>query len=124
ASAFRRLHGGTEAYLQNLIPALVTRGHEILFCAGREGDRSRSALELPSGMSACCADELGPEATLARARDFRPQLIFCHRLDDLELERRLLALCPGVFFAHNYYGTCISGAKTRSFPRPTPCERV
>jgi glycosyltransferase involved in cell wall biosynthesis len=28
-----------------------------------------------------------------------------------------------VFFAHNYYGTCISGAKTFKSPVVTPCDR-
>ena len=31
---------------------------------------------------------------------------------------------PRVFFAHGYYGTCISGAKTTSFPNVVPCTRT
>src|SRR5205807_4212111 len=73
---------------------------------------------------AWCAQELGAGEVLLRARTFAPDVIFCHRLDDLAMEGALLVLAPGVFFAHNYYGTCISGTKTHSFPRPTPCKRT
>ena len=40
-----------------------------------------------------------------------------------EVERRTLDIAPAVFFAHNYYGTCISGAKTFKNPVVTPCDR-
>src|SRR2546423_8225430 len=32
-------------------------------------------------------------------------------------------VAPAVFFAHAYYGTCISGAKTFKRPTVTPCDR-
>jgi len=35
----------------------------------------------------------------------------------------VLDIAPAVFFAHNYYGTCISGAKTFKTPVVTPCGR-
>jgi len=40
-----------------------------------------------------------------------------------ELEARILKIAPAVFFAHAYYGTCISGAKMFKSPTPTPCSR-
>ena len=40
-----------------------------------------------------------------------------------QVERRTLDIAPAVFFAHNYYGTCISGAKTFKNPVVTPCDR-
>jgi len=33
-------------------------------------------------------------------------------------------LAPGIFFAHDYKGTCISGLKARKFPTPAPCNRL
>ena len=123
-SAFRRIQGGAESYLENIIPALAGRGHQIAFCAEREGDSNRPLIALPPPASQWCIAELGAQQALQRARHFAPELVFCHRLDDLGFERALQALGPSVFFAHNYYGTCISGSKTRSFPRPTPCPRI
>src|SRR5256885_5474959 len=40
-----------------------------------------------------------------------------------ELEAEMLKVAPAVFFAHAYYGTCISGSKTFKFPNPMPCHR-
>ena len=35
----------------------------------------------------------------------------------------MLKVAPAVFFAHAYYGTCVSGTKTFKFPITTPCHR-
>jgi glycosyltransferase involved in cell wall biosynthesis len=40
------------------------------------------------------------------------------------LERELLKIAPAVFFAHAYYGTCVSGSKAFSQPIPRPCSRL
>jgi len=55
-------------------------------------------------------------------RDWRPDVLYCQGLSDPQFEAEALAIAPGVFYAHNYC-TCISGAKTRKFPRPGPCPR-
>jgi glycosyltransferase involved in cell wall biosynthesis len=123
-SAFRRLHGGVESYLQALVPALIARGHEIALCTERDGDSRRDRMELPARVTSWSVEELGAAQALKRGLAFAPELVFCHRLDDLDLEHAMLALAPGVFFAHNYYGTCISGTKTRCLPHPAPCDRV
>src|SRR5439155_11071146 len=34
-----------------------------------------------------------------------------------------LNIAPAIYFAHNYYGTCISGLKTFRLPRIRPCNR-
>jgi glycosyltransferase involved in cell wall biosynthesis len=49
--------------------------------------------------------------------------LYAHGLLDPSVERRTLEIAPAVFFAHNYYGTCISGAKTFKNPVITPCDR-
>src|SRR5579864_4257843 len=40
-----------------------------------------------------------------------------------DLEDALLSRYPTVLFAHNYYGTCMTGTKCNSFPQARPCER-
>jgi glycosyltransferase involved in cell wall biosynthesis len=50
--------------------------------------------------------------------------LFVHGLTDPDIERRLLDVAPSVLLAHSYYGTCISGSKTRRLPWVQPCTRV
>jgi glycosyltransferase involved in cell wall biosynthesis len=124
ATAVRRMHGGVEMYLQQTIAALSARGVQVALFAERDGGLNRTAIQLPPGVPAWSLEESGREGALRRAQEFAPDIIFCHRLEDLDLERAFLQIAPGVFFAHNYYGTCISGTKTRSFPHPAPCPRI
>ena len=53
-----------------------------------------------------------------------PGLVYVHGLQDPQIEHQLLDIAPAVCFAHNYYGTCISGGKTFKNPTMTPCHRV
>ena len=123
-TAFARVHGGVEVYLQQVIAELARRGIEIALLAERAGDSRRPVIEIPGGTRSWCAEETGAIEALRRSREFAPDLTFSHRLHDLGFERALLRLAPGIFFAHNYYGTCVSGTKTHSFPSPTPCQRT
>jgi glycosyltransferase involved in cell wall biosynthesis len=60
---------------------------------------------------------------LAALTDWRPDLIYTHKLSSPELEAATLKIAPAIFFAHDYHGTCISGAKTHKFPVVRPCRR-
>jgi glycosyltransferase involved in cell wall biosynthesis len=42
---------------------------------------------------------------------------------DPALEARFLGIAPAAFFAHGFYGTCISGAKSFKAPVARPCDR-
>ncbi|HXH07210.1 MAG TPA: glycosyltransferase, partial [Vicinamibacterales bacterium] len=109
--------GGTETYLAAIIPALVARGHGVAFCCEALAE-SAEAMALPDGV---------PRWRLPEAMEFlrawRPDVVFVHGLRSPRLEASLLGLAPAVLFAHSYYGTCISGSKTWSVPRPVPCTR-
>jgi glycosyltransferase involved in cell wall biosynthesis len=50
-------------------------------------------------------------------------VIYSHGLLDPNLEAATIQIAPAVFFAHTYYGTCISGAKAFKRPRVQPCNR-
>ncbi len=109
----RQLVGGTESYLNGIIPALEQLGHAVTLF--HEADVARG--------SACI--RAGNHSTdFSTLRAFRPHVIFNHGLQSPVVETSLAALAPVVHFAHNYHGTCISGEKTHQFPSPEPCART
>jgi glycosyltransferase involved in cell wall biosynthesis len=69
------------------------------------------------------AAESGAAQALAKLRRWSPDLIYAHGLLDPELEASTIEVAPSVFFAHSYYGTCISGTKTFKHPVVRPCGR-
>ena len=119
----RRKVGGIETYLSNMIPELRRAGHTLAFWSELDQPADRERIPLPPEAPAWCVSELGVQATLAALRDWHPDLIYAHGLLDPKLEAQTLAVAPGVFCAHAYYGTCISGGKTFKFPVVTPCNR-
>jgi glycosyltransferase involved in cell wall biosynthesis len=119
----RRKIGGTEAYLESVIPELVNAGHEVAFWHEVDEPASNDQIALPPGMPTWCVSDLGPRYALAALREWCPDVIYNHSLMDPKLEAEILRVAPTVFFAHAYYGTCISGDKTFKTSSPTPCHR-
>jgi glycosyltransferase involved in cell wall biosynthesis len=105
------------------MPALIQAGHDVSLCYESDQPSQRVPVD-PPGTVAWCARELGIGRTIEAVRQWRPDVIYSHNLEDLELERELLKIAPAVFFAHAYYGTCISGSKAFSQPIPRPCSRL
>jgi glycosyltransferase involved in cell wall biosynthesis len=118
-----RLVGGSERYLQEVLPHLRAAGHEIGFWCetGSPGDRAR--LQVPDDTPTWCAADLGPDAAIGRLRDWHPDLLYCHGLLDPDIEAATLEVAPAVFFAHSYYGTCTGGPKAHGFPASRPCRK-
>ncbi|MCA1593756.1 MAG: glycosyltransferase family 4 protein [Acidobacteria bacterium] len=119
----RRRVGGTETYLSLIIPELARLGHSLAFWHETDKPRNREEIALPEGVPSWCVENLGERRALAALRDWRPDLIYTHKLMSPHLEAATLKIAPAVFFAHDYYGTCISGAKTFKSPQVTPCSR-
>jgi glycosyltransferase involved in cell wall biosynthesis len=119
----RRRVGGVETYLSAVVPALAAAGHEIAFWCEVDRPVDRDPIPLPAGSPVICAETRGVDAAAAELRAWRPDLLYAHGLRDSAIERRLLDIAPAVFLAHNYHGTCISGAKTFKSPTIVPCER-
>ncbi|HEX7313456.1 MAG TPA: glycosyltransferase family 4 protein [Pyrinomonadaceae bacterium] len=119
----RRRVGGVETYLGNIIPEIIRKGHELSFWSEVDVPRDREQIGLPAGVPAWCAAELGEEHAFERLRAWRPDLLYVHKVMHPRVEERLLDVAPAVFFAHDYYGTCISGLKTHKYPEIVPCER-
>jgi glycosyltransferase involved in cell wall biosynthesis len=119
----RRKVGGVENYLNTVIPELARAGHEISFWHEIDEPLEREQISLPEDAMAWCAAELGVEPALAALKNWRPDVIYTHKISDPELERTIISIAPSVFFAHDYHGTCISGDKTFKSPEMRPCDR-
>lgn len=119
----RRKVGGTETYLGLIVPALLEAGHEVAFWHETDTPSNRDLIALPEGLHTWDASALGAELALEELRRWEPDLIYAHGLLSPELEANTIAVAPSIFFAHSYYGTCISGLKTVRRPEVAPCAR-
>jgi glycosyltransferase involved in cell wall biosynthesis len=119
----RRRVGGTETYLGLIVPALLEAGHEVAFWHETDVPLNREPIALPEGLPAWDASALGAARSLEVLRRWSPDLVYAHGLLSPELEAETVAVAPSIFFAHSYYGTCISGLKTVRRPEVTPCAR-
>lgn len=116
--------GGTGSYLSAILPQLQRVGHEIALWHEVDTPTDYAPIPLPPGAPVWSMTDLGLEPALAALSAWQPDLLYAHGLLDPAVERRTLEIAPSVFFAHNYYGTCISGAKTVRRPVVTPCGRT
>ena len=115
--------GGAETYLESIISELTKAGHQVAFWHEVEGPAANEPLKLPEGVPGWCVEELGTDSALAKLRAWSPDILYTHCLMDLQLESETLKIAPAIFFAHAYYGTCISGNKSFRHPVATPCDR-
>lgn len=120
----RKRVGGIEAYLADIVPALLSAGHKVAFWCETDRPFDRMPIQLPDDVSVICASTDGTDAAVAELRAWNPDLLYVHGLEDPEVERLLLDVAPAVLFFHGYYGTCISGAKTFKNPVVTSCDRT
>lgn len=118
-----RRAGGVETYLGLAVPALRRRGHDVFFWHELQEPADRDPIDAIADGPSSCVATVGAAAALRALADWQPDALFVHRVENPELERRLLAIAPGLFFAHGYYGTCISGTKTVRIPTVHPCQR-
>ena len=81
-------------------------------------------IRLPDESPQWCVATQGSTGAIAAMRDWHPDLIYAHGLVNPKNEAATLSVAPAVFFVHGYYGTCISGAKTNSYPNIVPCTRT
>jgi glycosyltransferase involved in cell wall biosynthesis len=114
---------GTEDYLNELFPALHDLRYEIAFAHEVDEPRDRPRMDLPAGTHCWDLSILGVKRTLDAMKAWQPDLIYAHGQLNSEFEARFTELAPAIYFAHNYYGTCISGLKTFKFPIIQPCNR-
>lgn len=114
--------GGVESYLAWVMPALARRGHEL---AGwfEEGPHPSKPSAMLKADTPSWVEPVADARTTAELREWRPDVMFVHGLRSPASERTLQRIAPAVFFAHSYYGTCISGAKMHRLPFEQVCSR-
>jgi glycosyltransferase involved in cell wall biosynthesis len=115
--------GGVETYLATVLPAIAARDHQLAILCETAQPSAQPMIELPPETPIWRSEALGAAATLDRLRRWQPDLIFCHGLHDITLEQAVAAQAPSIFYAHNYYGCCISGSKSFGLPRTRLCSR-
>jgi glycosyltransferase involved in cell wall biosynthesis len=111
-----QVKGGAEQFLYQLIQALLARGDEVTFLTEDDGSGPLGQLDLrliraDTELSSLLR-RLGPDAG------------FVNGLRSAKVESQVINQIPSVLFAHNYYGTCISGEKRHRNPRLTECHRT
>jgi glycosyltransferase involved in cell wall biosynthesis len=124
AAYHRNLIGGTEKYLQALIPGLLQHGHQVAFLYEKPFDPARESVT-PSEhpVPSYCLAEEGLDSMLRSIAEWRPDIVYSQGLEAGDLEDALLDTYPTALFAHGYYGTCATGSKCHAFPRFRPCSR-
>ena len=118
-----RLAGGAETYVGQVAPALIGLGHEVLLWHEGHTPSGRGPIAGLGDLTTVSAAQSGVDRSLQDLRRWAPDVLFVQGLFDPETERAIIAHAPAVFFGHNYYGTCITGSKTTTFPAIEPCNR-
>jgi glycosyltransferase involved in cell wall biosynthesis len=120
----RRKIGGAEQNLDVVIPEFERRGHPLQFIYFHDRPPDRPPVRTSRETELVDVEQTGPAIALDRIRKFHPDVINVHGDIAPAFQRDLIAIAPSAYSVHNYYGTCISGLKTHSFPVIQPCNRV
>jgi glycosyltransferase involved in cell wall biosynthesis len=120
----RALLGGVESHLRTLLPLLSARGFAPALAYEHESALGQARIDEGLSLPAWSLGGLGREGVLAAVEAWRPDCVYQHGVEDLDVEEALLERYPALLFLHAYYGTCISGTKRHALPRPAPCQRT
>lgn len=118
----RRRVGGTETYLDSIIPELHRRGHAVAFWSETDQPEDREPVMLPPGGVHFNVASTGLQGALDALRRWAPDVVYAHGFLEPRVESQVQTIAPAIFFAHNFYGTCISGHKARRLPTLSPCS--
>jgi glycosyltransferase involved in cell wall biosynthesis len=122
ATTHRAIVGGVETYLRDLLPRLAARGHTVALL--HEHDAAPGETTVDTALTHLPRWHLDDAPALAAALTWHPDVCFLQGLESPDTEEALLDCLPCVLFAHNYHGTCISGAKRHALPCAQPCGRT
>src|ERR1700685_990943 len=117
ATTNRTVVGGVERYVQRLIPALRNDGHDVaLFYENPFNPAMEMVDSLAPGLPVWRHETGSHGDHLAAIAAWAPDVVYSQCLEDQNVEAALMERYPVVLYAHNYYGTCLSGAKCHLFP--------
>lgn len=118
------LVGGAEKYLQTIMPALAERGHTLGIAYEYARDPQSEAIDRNiTGIATWSLAETGWAEVSRAVRNWKPDVVYSHGVQNQAFEAGLKKDYPCVFYAHNYHGTCATGRKCHMFPEPRPCGR-
>ena len=115
--------GGVETYLASIVPALRRAGHEVGCWFETAGEGADPVIAPADGVVSWVASA-DPDRGLAGLAAWKPDVVYGHGVVSGAYERATMRLAPAVFFAHSYYGTCVSGTKSFRFPVLRTCDRT
>jgi glycosyltransferase involved in cell wall biosynthesis len=115
--------GGVESYLAALMPALLSRGHQLAFLHQNPRANSGPTRLLEAHVPSVSVADEGLDTAVRSIRTWQPDVCFSHNMSALEIDERLVTEWPVVKMMHGYFGTCISGQKAHTFPSAAPCCR-
>ena len=116
--------GAQARTLAGLFASLEAAGHEIALLHERDAPVDHPRLQIGAQVPVWNVEALGIDRAVAALGAWKPDVLFSHGFLDPQIEEQTLDVAPAVFFAHDYYGTCISGFKTHRRPTTQPCDRV
>jgi glycosyltransferase involved in cell wall biosynthesis len=119
ATSLDSVLGGAETYVRALLPLLRARGHELIWAFGRA--QGGEPLTHDPAIARIGMQEPGAWDRIAAAA---PDVVYSNGFEDPAIEAGLAARWPTVAFVHNYYASCISGAKSHTRLDSGPCDRV
>ena len=123
ASWTSRYAGGIESYLGAVMPAMRHAGLDVSFFHEADEPAQRARIDLAEEIPVFSVASSGVERAVAQLAKWKPDVVYIHGLHEVSTANRLLDIAPSVTFVHTYVGTCISGTKTQTRPKPAACSR-
>jgi glycosyltransferase involved in cell wall biosynthesis len=125
ATCDRAITGGVERYLQALIPALLKGGSKVALLYERRWEPGEDTVDpADAGLPCWFWEDLRRSPALwSELKEWKPDVVYSHGSESLDLESILLSSYPNVLYAHVYLGTCATGRKCHAFPNIQPCAR-
>ena len=115
--------GGVESYVATLVPALRRAGHTV-GCWFETAGHGADSVIAPDDQVPCWVASEQVGAAVGELAAWKPDVVYAHGLASPSHERAVMGVAPVVFFAHSYYGVCISGTKSWQVPVVQPCQRT
>lgn len=118
----RAASGGIETYLKTLAPQLLSRGNEIGWLFGHSPS-SGTRITTEDCTRVWGTDPHSSASVRSEIRRWQPDVVYANGLQDPCWDAWLAEQFPTVFFAHGYFGACISGRKCHAVGELEVCQR-
>lgn len=125
ATSNRSVVGGVETYLQRLIPGLTKRWHEVAILYEHQAFGEGDVVDPSTGRIPAWywSDLVNNSVGWEEIDRWKPDVVYSHCPDSLDMEHFLLAKYQCILHVHNYWGTCTTGRKCKDFPYISACNR-